>query len=294
MLEIISNLESDFEPNTKASYSNSNFMLLTYILERMYQKSFAEILDEKIARPIGLKNTYLGKKDNECNSYTFGEGVWNIEPETDISLVMGTGGIISTPVDLTIFSDALFGGKLISQNSLEQMKTTKDRCEATRLTYGMGLISMPFEDRVAFGHLGGLDAFRTMFTYFPESNISFAYTFNGAPRDGNIAVTLFRAIFNHSFEIPEYKPHQPYYVADEELDKYLGVYSRDDFPLKITITKADGRLFGQGTGQPPFPLEATEKDKFRFEPAGITMDFHPYGIMIFRQVGRSWTLVRED
>jgi CubicO group peptidase (beta-lactamase class C family) len=295
MLEIIRNLESDVEPDTKTSYSNSNFMLLTYMLERVYQKSFAEILDEKIVIPIGLKNTFLGNiintKNNECNSYTFWEGSWIKEPETNISLVLGTGGIVSTPVDLPLFSDALFSGKLISQNSLEQMKTFKDRCEATKLVYGMGLISMPFEDRASFGHLGGIDGFRTMFTHFPESDISLAFSSNGGPRD-DIATVLFRAIFNLPFEIPEYKT---YYVADEELDKYLGVYSREQTPIRITITKDNGKLFMQLTGQPSFPLEAIEQDKFIFEPTNLILEFNPIdNTLVLKQSGGVFNFVRED
>ena len=289
MIEIIAKAGSDFEPDSKAIYSNSNFVLLTYILEKTYQKTYSEILEEKIIRPTGLKNTYYGgkinTKDNECNSYKY-IGNWKIEPETDMSIPLGAGGIVSTPIDLNLFSDALFTGKLLSENSLKQMKTIKD-------SFGMGLLQMPFYDKAGFGHTGGIDGFGSLFVYFPDGNISFAYTTNGINCNGNdIAIAVLSAVYNKPFEIPEFTT---YNVTDEDLDKYLGVYSSEQIPLKITITKVNKQLFGQGTGQPSFPLEATAEDKFKFEQAGVMLEFNPANkTMVLKQGGGIFNFVRED
>ena len=45
MIEIIANGKSDFEPNSKADYSNSNYVLLSYILEKTYKKTYKELLN---------------------------------------------------------------------------------------------------------------------------------------------------------------------------------------------------------------------------------------------------------
>jgi len=288
MIEIIAKAGSDFEPDTKASYSNSNFVLLTYILERIYQKSYSELLKEKIIQPIGLKNTFYGGKidvtNNECHSYKYAEN-WKIESETDMSIPLGAGGIVSTPIDLNLFSEALFTGKIVSMNSLQQMKTIKDQ-------FGMGLLQIPFYEQIGFGHGGGIDGFASLFAYFPDSNISFAYTANGMNYIGNdIAIAVLSAVYNKPFEIPEFTTID---ITDEELDKYLGVYSSKQLPLKMTITKANGKLFGQGTGQPSFPLEATEKDKFEFKQAGVILEFTPSNkTMILKQGGGVFIFERE-
>ena len=72
MIEIIIKGGNGFAPDTKMAYSNSNYILLTYILEKIYKKPYSEVLKEKIVKPLGLKNTYLGGKINiqngECDS----------------------------------------------------------------------------------------------------------------------------------------------------------------------------------------------------------------------------------
>jgi hypothetical protein len=73
------------------------------------------------------------------------------------------------------------------------------------------------------------------------------------------------------------------------------VYSIPSVALKLTISKDNDRLFGQGTGQPPFPLEGSSKDEFRFEAAGITILFKPEkNELDLKQGGKLTTFTREE
>lgn len=286
LLSIISEYESVFEPNTRSEYSNSNYVLLSFILEKLYNKSFAAILSEKITAPLGLKNTYLGGKidisNNETNSYS---GEWNKETETDMSIPLGAGGIVSTPTDILVFAEALFTFKIISEKNVAKMQTLKDN-------YGLGLFKMPFYERYSFGHTGGIDGFSSMFGYFPEEKSAFALTSNGSNFNNNdIAIALLSALFNQNFEVPTFSTYE---LSSEDLDQYLGVYSSDGFPLKVTITKSEGTLVAQATGQPSFPLDATDKDTFKFDQAGIVMEFEPAtNQMTLKQAGGVFMLTKE-
>lgn len=269
MVEIITKGGSDFKPDSKGEYSNSNFVLLTYILEKTFAKSYSELLQEYIFQPIGLTNTYVFGKinpdKNECKSYSF-EGTWKLEPETDFTIPLGAGAIISTPNDLTKFSDALFGGKLLKSESLEIMKTIKDG-------YGTGLFQIPFYDKVGYGHTGGIDGFSSVFSYFSDGNISYALTSNGTNINNNdISIAVLSAVYDKPYEIPVFTTFD---VTSEDLDKYLGVYASKQIALKITVKKNGTTLIAQGTGQPALPLEATEKDKFKFDQAGAKFEFNP-------------------
>lgn len=271
MLEIIAKGGSDFQPDSNAAYSNSNYVLLSFILEKTFSKSYSELLQEHIVKPLGLTNTYVfGKidpKDNECKSYRFvGSGSWEVETETDYTVPLGAGAIISTPTDLTIFADALFGGKLLNAGSLEQMMTIEER-------YGMGLFQIPFYDKVGYGHTGGIDGFSSVFTHFTADSISYALCSNGANYNiNNISIAVLSAIYDKSYDIQEFSTYE---VSAEDLDKYLGVYASEEIALKITVTKEGSTLIAQGTGQPQLPLVATEKDQFSFDQAGATFQFNP-------------------
>jgi CubicO group peptidase (beta-lactamase class C family) len=288
MVAIITKAGSDFKPDSKSAYSNSNFVLLTYILEKSYKKTYAELLEKYIAQPVGLKNTCLGGKinpaKNECKSYQY-LGTWNSEPETDISIPLGAGGIVSTPSDLVKFSDALFAGKLLKPESLELMKTIKDQ-------YGMGLFQIPFYDKKGYGHTGGIDGFSSDFSHFSDGNISYAMTCNGTNFNNNdISIAVLSAVYNKPYDIPEFSTIE---ISSEDLDKYLGTYSSTQIPLKITITKNNKTLIAQATGQSAFSLEATATDKFKFDQAGVVLEFNPVEkTMILKQGGGEFSFTKD-
>ena len=288
MLSIIVNAGSDFEPGTKVSYSNSNYVLLSYILETEFRKTYPEILNDFIIKPLKLKNTRFGGKINtknaDCNSYSF-SSQWKEEAETDMSIPMGAGGIVSNPGDLIQFSDALFGGKLLKQQSLEKMKTIQDG-------FGMGLFTMPFNGQEGFGHTGGIDAFTSVFSYFPTEKLSYALNSNGTRMDNNmISIAVLSAFFNRPFSLPEFSN----YVATElELEGFSGTYASEQLPLKITVRTDKKSLSAQATGQSSFPLEAVSKGKFQFVPAGIEMEFNSSdNSMVLKQGGASFLFRKE-
>lgn len=288
MVQIINDGGSDFEPGTKGEYSNSNYVLLSYILEKVYKKPYAEILQEKIIEPLKLKNTYfagkLDSKKNESLSYSFADS-WKLEAQTDMSISLGAGGLLSTPIDLTRFSDALFGGKLISDNSLKQMEHIEDG-------YGMGLFQVPFYDMKGYGHTGGIDGFTSVLFYFPEGKVSYALTSNGTVYDNNnISIAVLSAIYGKPYDLPEISN---YHVTSADLDVYLGTYASEAIPIKITITKEGNTLIAQGSGQPAFPLDAVKKNVFQFERVGVVIEFIPENqSMILKQGGGEFLFVKE-
>lgn len=288
MVAKISSFESEFEPNAKNDYSNSNYILLSYILEKVYQKNFGEILENQITKPLQLKETYFGEnlkmKSQVAQSYTFNKA-WKLESDTDFSVPMGAGGIVSTPTDLVQFINALTSGKIITKESLAQMATFSNR-------YGLGIFEIPFENHKGFGHDGAIDGFKSMVTAFPEDNISYAIISNGSNYNmGLVSETILNSVFNNKIEIPEFKTIT---FTDEELNRFVGTYSGESLPLKITISKDGLQLSAQATGQSAFPLEAQEKNVFVFDKAGIKLTFDAEKqSMILHQGGREFELKKE-
>lgn len=288
MVDIIIKGGSDFEPDSKSEYSNSNYVLLTFILEKTLKKPYYKLLEEYITAPLNLKNTYFGSKinvdNNESESYKW-TGHWEREAETDMSIPLGAGGVVSTPTDLVKFADALFVGNILKEESLIKMKTLKEN-------FGMGLFQYPFGSKLGFGHSGGIDGFSSIFIHFPDGEVSYALTSNGTNFNNNdISIAVLSAVYNEPFEIPELNTVS---ISSVDLDKYLGVYTSSIIALKINITKEKNQLFAQATGQPSFPLEATAIDKFKFDPAGVVIEFVPSEKrMVLKQGGGEFSFKKE-
>ncbi|MFL9845101.1 serine hydrolase domain-containing protein [Flavobacterium rhizosphaerae] len=269
MIERIENGGSDFMPNVKSEYSNSNYVLLTFILERIYNQPFSKILTNNIINPLKLTNTYLGgntnPEKNESYSYKY-EGKWKRQVETDMSIPQGAGAIISNPEDLNIFAGQLFSGNIVSEKSLELMKTINNG-------YGMGLFQFPYNDKISYGHTGSIDGFESVSCYFPKDKLAIALTSNGVNYDNNkILLAVLATYFKEPYTLPAFNRIE---LKSDELEKYLGTYSSKEIPPKITITKQENTLFAQASGQGAFPLEPTAENVFTFDQTGVKIVFNP-------------------
>jgi len=270
MIDIIIGGGSDFEPDLTADYSNSGYVLLSYILEDVYGKSYADILTNNIIRPLSLENTYFGKNrinigDNECNSYLYSDE-WKIQTVTDPSVTLGAGCIISTPKDLNKFADALFNGKLISESSLTAMLNIRD-------DYGMGIFPVPYFSKSGYGHRGGVDGFNSMLIYMPEDNISYAITSNGLNYNfTEIHMAVLNCIYGQPFDIPNFNMPNVRISATAE---YTGRYKSSQFPLAVTVISKSSVLSIQVEGEPAIPLEADSEHVFRFAENDLVTVFNP-------------------
>jgi D-alanyl-D-alanine carboxypeptidase len=288
MIKIISNSKSDFEPNSKALYSNSNYVLLSYILEKIYKKKYSKIINEKIITPLGLKNTYFGGKTNikinESFSYDYDEK-WLKEPESSMSIPMGAGAIVSNPMELNVFIEQLFLGKIISEKSLTLMKTMNEK-------FGLGMFEFMYHDKKAYGHTGSIDGFQSVLNYFPEEKLSISIVTNGATYSNkNILECIESSYFNKPFEVPTFESIQ---IGSAILNSFVGVYASVQIPIKITITVNEEKLFAQATGQSAFPLEASSAKSFKYEQAGIVLEFNDLKKdMKLKQGGKEYLFTKE-
>ncbi|WP_294286896.1 serine hydrolase domain-containing protein [uncultured Chryseobacterium sp.] len=270
LIGIIKKYGSDFEPGTKYDYSNSNYILLGFILEKVYRKPYAELLQSKIAKPLKLTLTEAGGKidpsKNQAESYQYTNGKYKASSETDMSIPIGAGNVISTPRDLLSFMLGLEQGKLIRKENFEKMKTFTD-------DYGYGLAKIPFGKYWGYGHNGGIDEFRSALFYFPDLKIAAAFTVNQSDMDVNdILINLLETASGHDFEMPSFKTFN---IPENELQKFTGKYTSPGIPVKFDIFMRDKKLMAQATGQGEFPLEPVSDTEFKFAPAGITVEFFP-------------------
>ncbi|PRX48092.1 serine hydrolase domain-containing protein [Salegentibacter salegens] len=260
-----------FEPGDETRYSNSNYLLLSYIAEIIEKKDYAAIVEDRIIDKLGLKNTFYGKEinaeDNQARSYVKTEGAWEVTPETDMSVPMGAGGLVSTPEDLNIFYYNLFEGNLVSKASLESMKTTNDGT-------GLGLMKLSFNDFEVYGHGGGIDGFSSIAVHFPKEKITASYIANASDYPLNsIFLEAVKITLGLPYQIPDFAP--PKALNPEVLEQYTGNYGSDEFPIDVAIFHKEGIVYVQGTGQPPVPLDAAGENIFKADQLMLKLTFIP-------------------
>ncbi|TDX94627.1 D-alanyl-D-alanine carboxypeptidase [Chryseobacterium daecheongense] len=289
LVEIIEKAGSDFEPGSQFTYSNSNYTLLAYILEKVYKSSYSELVNTFIAQPLHLKYTKVGGKidssKNNAHSYAYEGNTYIKSPETDMSVPGGAGAIVSTPSELIAFMNGLISGKLISNNSFKTMKQFKDG-------YGFGLFEMPLNDKKGIGHNGSIDGFQSGLFYVADGEKTFSMITNQSGYDHqNIFNTLASAAYGKDITIPTFEVVT---LSEEELQPLVGTYVTKEMPLKFNIFIKNKTLMAQATGQGEFPLEATSKTSFKFDMAGITIDFDPAKkLFVIKQGSDATTFTKE-
>lgn len=287
LIKRIQGYSSAFAPNSEHKYSNSNYNLLGYIIEDISKKSFADNLNSRIIKKLGLKNTSFPEKidvsKNESFSYMFDGKSWVKIPEWSNSLSYAAGAMSSTPTDLTEFMSGLFSGKLVSKSSLEQMKIMEDG-------YGKGLTIAPFYEKKFYGHTGGIESFRAVVGYNEEDKLGVSLLVNGDNYSRNdIMIGVLSLYYGMKYEFPDLSGFP---VSTTILEGYEGSYSSSILPIKIIVKSENGNLTAQATGQSAFTLTAKSETEFLFDAAMIKMIFSE-NAFILNQGGMKYEFKKE-
>lgn len=162
-----------FRPGTKWEYSNTNYILLGLLAQRVTGRPIGELITQRIIEPLGLKDTYWPGQGEQVirGTHPHGylpdgpDGAWQELTDLDPSLGWSAGQLVSTPGDVGRFMQALLDGELLPAAQLEQMTTTvpaRDFEPDPGWRYGLGLASTRLDcGPVAWGHGGDIQGFET-------------------------------------------------------------------------------------------------------------------------------------
>lgn len=271
MLERIESFQPVFEPDSEQRYSNSNYVLLGYIIEAIYGMPYGQVITEKISQPLGLTQTGFGDRistaNSDASSYRF-SGEWQLATETHMSVPHAAGAIVSTAREINSFIIGLFNGKLVSEASLNQMMALQDG-------YGLGLFAMPFYSHSLYGHNGSIDGFVSNTAYNPVDGVAMTVLSNAVNTAFNdVLIAVLSEAYGKSIEMPDFS-HKPIELDSQLLTRFEGVYASDDLPMDIQFRIENEQLMAQATGQSALPLKPYSETEFRFDPAGIVIVFDP-------------------
>jgi len=168
----------DFPTGEQFRYSNSGYVLLGYLIERISGRSYKQFVEENIFMPLGMKDSGYDSNTimtNRAAGYTPGVCTSSRTPPCpgpvnaaliDMSVPYAAGGLYSTTLDLWRWERALFGGKLLSSRSVLKMTTPH------MSNYGFGLVVAGTGAQQVIWHNGGIEGFHTFLAYYPDDNVT--------------------------------------------------------------------------------------------------------------------------
>ena len=283
----------DFEPGEKWSYSNSGYVLLGYLVEKISGESYGKFVQENIFTPLGMKDSGYDSNsaiiERRAAGYARGpNGTVTNAGYVDMTVPHAAGALYSTAEDLLRWEQGLFGGKLLSAASLQKMTT------AFKSDYAFGLQVHTVNKHKVIDHNGGIEGFSTMLAYYPEEKITVVVLANltGTPAPGDIATKLGALALGEDVSLPSERKEIS--VAPGILSKYVGTYAMGP-GVNMMITLAGDQLTGQMSGQGKLPLFAESESRFFLKVVDAQIEFGtddkgPF--LILHQGGRDMKAMR--
>ncbi len=190
-----------FKPGTKWQYSNTGYVMLATIIERLSGMSYADFLRTRIFEPLGMTRTRyedqaLVETDRATGYTRFAMGEQEHESHLDYSWFSGAGAIESTLADLETWNNAIDRGTLLSAASREMMHTSFKLADGTDTHYGFGLFMQPLPGgKHVVLHGGDTTGFGTQDARFVEDGIDLIVLTNQEPAAYNaIMNAIYRAV----------------------------------------------------------------------------------------------------
>ena len=163
---------AQFEPGTQWKYTNTNYIVLGMLIERVSQRPVGEQIDERIVKKLGLSHTYFPAPGEEKIRGTHPQGYHlsaggKLEDITEMDPAWGwaAGAMVSTPSELNTFFQAVFDGRLLTQASIDEMKNGAVDASSylgPGTVYGLGLIGRSLScGGTSWGHGGTIHGYQT-------------------------------------------------------------------------------------------------------------------------------------
>jgi CubicO group peptidase (beta-lactamase class C family) len=290
IVSLFKDRDLEFGPGEKYSYSNSGYLALGVIIEKVSGQSYEKFIQDNIFTPLGMKDS--GYDSNSAIIKRRADGY--IKTATGyinsgyihMSIPHAAGALYSTTRDLLKWQQGLFAGKVVSKASLDRMITP------FKNDYGLGVLSVVSKGRRMIAHGGGIDGFNTQLAYYPDSKTVIAVLSNvNGPVPGVLAGQLGDLIHGEAVTLTSERKEITLPVS--ALSKYVGIYALSP-TADITITLDGDRLQAQLTGQGRLPVFPQSETLFFLKVVDAQFEFAAdASSVVLHQNGRSQKAVRK-
>ena len=267
-------LPLEFEPGAKFSYSNSGYVLLSRIVENVSEQTLGDFFQANFFDPLGMTST--GFDDSSKILARRADG-YSPSPDGRVNadyvymgIPTGAGAMYSTTSDLKTWAVGLFGGKILSQESLADFLTPDTLDAFPNNNYAHGLIANTEGEDVYYWHGGGIEGFNAWLGFDPASQTTVAVLANlnggAASKLGSDMMTLVRG---GEITLPS---EREVVEAPADLSQYEGVYALAP-TFKITVFVDGDKLMAQATGQGANQIFPESEDRFFLKVVDAQVEF---------------------
>lgn len=181
-------LPLDFETGRFYQYSNSNYVLLGHILEKLTGKNYSDCVLSGVLKKGGLKTVAFDGKTpipNRPKGYYFQDGKFVDAGEGGVAAVPSDGGGFCTTEDLTRWLEACNAGRVVKPETIAQMQAPNVLSSGRKTAYGLGWMNRRINNHLQSSHGGNSVGFSATMSNFPNQKLTITMMCNLYPVGGD-------------------------------------------------------------------------------------------------------------
>lgn len=245
----------DFTPGERFSYSNSGYITLGAIIEKVTGKSYEEVLQEKIFTPLKMNNSGYDHHNTILKKRAAGYEMKGSKPENapyiDMSTPYAAGSMYSTVEDLFIWDQALYTEKLLPKKYRDMMYEKYVPAFGQYYGYGWSVGYFPVgntkDSTEIIGHGGGINGFNTLITRMPKekSTIILLNNTGRAPLE-DITIAINGILHGATYDLPKQSLANLVYkeIIDKELKAGLAFYEKNKDSKEYSKSESEMNTMG--------------------------------------------------
>ena len=179
----------DFEPGTRWSYSNTGFIILGRVVERVSGQSFADFLNRRIFQPLAMRHTTYEPEQTHGPGWATGHTSFALGPIVTAKpegrgWAGAAGGIWSTPSELATWDLALSEGRVLKPESWRVMSQPRLLANGASTEYACGLDVGIIHEWTVLSHGGAVSGFISSNRFVPDARSALVMLTNGESGQG--------------------------------------------------------------------------------------------------------------